>query len=233
MSRVVPRNRLPLIEFYKARASAWIERAEQLDLDPQELATLQAHLAEAEQALEAQQLALAQASARTEMLRARLKALRASGAGIIRRIRGRSATLGVQAYVLAMLPVPEKGSPIAAPGTPRSFTARLEQGGMLMLGWKCDNPRNARGTLYHVHRRVLREGDSSWGPREFLGTAGRKKFIDATLPPGVVIATYEVQAIRSTRAGMTATHLVNFAGPRGMRMLPGSMQLARETRLAA
>jgi hypothetical protein len=233
MSRVVPRNRFPLISFYKGRAAKWVENAALLGLDPQELATLQAEIAAAEEALRVQQLAQTQARIKTQSLRFALEALGTTGAGLIRQIRGRSATLGNQAYILSMLPVPEKGSPIAEPGTPRSFTTELQQTGMLTLRWECNNPRSARGTLYHVHRQVMREGESDWGPREFLGTAGRRKFVDATLPPGVVSATYEVQAIRSTRAGMTANHLVHFAGPRGMRMLPGKMQLARETRLAA
>ncbi len=233
MSRVVPRNRWPLIWFYRVRAQKWIQNAGVLGLDPQDLAALQADIAAAEQALDAQQLALAMARAKSEFLRSKLKAMRRRGAGLINQIRGRSVTLGVQAYILGMLPVPEKGSPIPAPGQPHSFTAELRQNGMLVLSWSCDNPRGARGTLYHVHRQVMREGDGSWGPREFLGTAGRKEFVDATLPPGVMSVTYDVQAIRSTRAGATANYLVHFAGPRGMRMLPGKMQLAGETRMAA
>jgi hypothetical protein len=65
--------------------------------------------------------------------------------------------------------------------------------------------RGAVGTTYHVWRRI---GPS--GPFTCLGATGVKKFVDETLPQGLAQVTYQIQAVRSTKAGPWARFDVNF-----------------------
>ena len=220
--RVVPRPKSAQILFYVIHAAKWAEEAEALGLDPQQVASLQAKVDAARLAFNAQREALSSAQSRTLALHNALDAMNSEGSIIIRQIRATAGTLGGQAYSLGMIPPPAKPSPIGPPGTPYRITAELTQIGSVILRWACKNPRGSRGTAYNVHRRISSAGEQ-W---EFLGIAGRKKYEDATLPPGVAVATYRIQAFRSTALGARAEHGVNLGGvPRGLPR-PGSMQLA-------
>jgi hypothetical protein len=66
---------------------------------------------------------------------------------------------------------------------------------------------------------------AAWGPREFLGIAGKKQYTDSTLPPGSAAVQYHVRAIRSTAYGEEANHTVNFSAS-FRHGAPGQMQLA-------
>ena len=212
--------------FYLTRAPKWAEEAEVLGLDPAQIALLQTRIEAAREAFNAQRQALASARSKTQALQFALDAMNTQGAGIIQQIRGRSATLGNKAYILALIAKPEKPSPIAPPGTPSGFDAQVTQIGSVILRWQCDNPHGSRGTIYHLHRRIGAPG----GQWDFIGTAGRKEFEDATLPAGVAQVCYRVQAFRSTAAGQVAEHVMNFGGiGRGLPM-PGSIQLAKRKR---
>ena len=47
------------------------------------------------------------------------------------------------------------------------------------------------------------------GDATYIGDAGAKRFVDATVPAGTAQVTYQIQAIRSTAAGAWATFVVN------------------------
>ncbi len=220
--RTVPRTKHARIEFYATRLQKWVEQAEVLGLDPGQLARMQAQVDAARAALGAQYAARMRAQAKTFALRNAMQEMSAEGASILRQIRARSVELGPQAYILGSISAPEKGSPIAPPGTPHSFTNELTTLGTVVLRWKCDNPRGARGTTYHVSRRL------PGGEMAFLGIAGRKKFEDATLPPGAAFAEYRVQAFRSTTVGKPAIHTVNFGFSDHGLPVPGPLQLRRD-----
>jgi hypothetical protein len=61
--------------------------------------------------------------------------------------------------------------------------------------------------MYEVQRRL---GGS--GPFTYMGTVGEKRFVDDTLPAGTPSVEYQVTAVRSTRRGWPAHHIVNFGG---------------------
>jgi hypothetical protein len=148
--------------------------------------------------------------------------MNAEGANIIRQIRATAGSLGDQAYSLGWIPVPDKPSPIGPPGAPHTITAELTQIGSVILRWACDNPRGSRGTAYNIHRHIGPPG----GQWEFLGIAGRRKYEDVTLPPGAAVATYRIQAFRSTALGVVVEHNVIFGGVSGDTPVTGNMQLA-------
>jgi hypothetical protein len=94
--------------------------------------------------------------------------------------------------------------PIAAPGTPRELKVSFAGNGALILKWKCANPRGSTGVLYQIWRQI------DGGELTYLGGAGEKQFIDATLPAGSKQVSYQMQAVRSTAVGMWATFDVKF-----------------------
>ncbi len=206
--RTVPRNKLPQLIFFETHLPTWEDNAAALGLDPDRLAALAARVAAARAACLAQEAALERARAETLAVRLAMRAMRRDGAVLIEQIRLRAATLGNRAYVLGQVPAPADGGPLPPPGEPYAFTSDLKPSGALLLGWKCDNPPGARGTTYHLSRRT--DTGAGLGDYTFIGIAGRKRFTDATLPPGVRQVTYRVQAIRSTSAGPAAVHQHRF-----------------------
>jgi hypothetical protein len=81
--------------------------------------------------------------------------------------------------------------------------------------------------MYQVGRQI-----GSTGPFVYVGGSGEKKFVDETLPAGTASVTYRVQAVRSTKVGMVATHNVNF-GTSDSRALAASAVPGRFARIAA
>ncbi len=220
--RVVPRKKSAQIMFYKTRLAKWAQAAEALGLDPEQVASLQAKVDAARLARIAQREAINNARSRTLDLHNALDAMNAEGAIIIRQIRATAGSLGNMAYSLSQIPVPDKPSPIGPPGKPERISAELTQIGSIILRWSCKNPRGSRGTVYHVSRCI----GSASGPWDFLGVAGRKKYEDATLPPGAAVVNYKIQAFRSTALGEHTLHGVNLGGVGRGLPVPENMQLA-------
>lgn len=101
-------------------------------------------------------------------------------------------------------------SPVAPPGTPSNFKATFVGNGDLELTWKCENPRNANGTLYQVWRQVDGEAEE-----KYIGGAGQRKYTDTTIPPGATVITYQIQAVRTTAVGNWATFVVKLGKTAG------------------
>lgn len=146
-----------------------------------------------------QRLAQNAARAATAELRGAMESLSRLGASMIGKIRSAARMEGDGVYAKALMSPPAEPSPIGAPGTPTGFRALLQSDGVMLLKWKCKNPRGSEGTMYEVRRTI---GD---GPSAALGTVGRKEFRDGSLPAGTRLAVYSVRAIRSTRRGEPAT----------------------------
>ena len=93
--------------------------------------------------------------------------------------------------------------PAREPGMPRDFVAIVSVTGALGLKWKCANPSGTAGVMYQIFRRA---GET--GPFTYVGGTGEKKFTDGTIPAGATQVTYQVQAVRSTAAGVWAEFTV-------------------------
>ena len=134
---------------------------------------------------------------------------------MIHQIRAKAGMEGNLVYSKSSIRPPRKRSPIGKPGAPYKFTFELRQDGYLALSWRCDNPKRATGTIYHVRRQLNGPAVGNGGDFVYLGHVGKKKFVDRTLPAGVASVTYEVQAARSTSSGAAATYQISFGGGRG------------------
>ena len=202
---LVPDDKGGRIGFFESHLGKWAENADELGFSPAQIAEMEALTQSARAALREQGMAQNAAMAATNKLRLALDAMMTAGALMIRQVRTRAAAEGEGMYSLANIDPPAKPSPIGAPGKPDNFKVSLNVIGAITLRWTCKNPRGAVGTTYHVWRRI---GPS--GPFTCLGATGVKKFVDETLPQGLAQVTYQIQAVRSTKAGPWARFDVNF-----------------------
>jgi hypothetical protein len=201
----VPKGRADRLEFYSGRVDRWVQNAQAMGVNADLVASLQARTIEAQEALAAQYEARLKARGATARFNDAMREVRKLGADVLLQIQGNVGTVGPEIYELATIDPPKKQSPMAPPGEPYAFESELSPIGRLKLTWKCKNPKGAEGTMYHVSRRI---GFS--GPLVQLGVAGKKSFIDATLPRGVAMVMYQIQATRATGKGPAALFSVNF-----------------------
>lgn len=123
------------------------------------------------------------------------KALVKMASELARRIDGTPSVSDEQRAKLG-LNIRKPAAPLGPPGTPFGFKLTLCGTGDMQLEWKCNNPRGSVSTTYRVFRQI-----NGVGEFEYVGGAGRRKFLDSTLPTGLSRITYRVQAVRSTAVG--------------------------------
>ncbi len=202
---LVPDDTTGRILFFESHLDRWTQKAAELGFSPAQIADMTALTQSARAALREQHMAQNAAMGATVKLREAIDEMMTAGAVMIRQVRLRAAAEGPAIYPLASIDPPAKPSPIGAPGKPDNFKVALDVIGAVTLRWTCKNPRGAVGTTYHVWRRI---GTS--GPFACLGATGAKKFVDDTLPQGLAQVTYQIQAVRSTKAGPWARFEVSF-----------------------
>ena len=214
--RTVPKSRAGILSYYQVHADLWVQRAAELQINPQLAAEVQALTLEARQAVLQQQQARDAARSATQRYNRIIRQLSRKGGALLSRIQVRAVS-NDSVYELAMIPRRRSKSPIPPPGQPYDHTAELCKTGALILTWKCPNDSRAEGTLYNIHRQL---GDD--GPMSHLACVGQKKFIDDTIPPGTPIVYYQITPRRSTGVGECATFEVKFGGgmPKEGRFTP-------------
>lgn len=227
MSKILPQGAVDRVAWFEAHTADWQANAVAIGTTTTAVTALTTKVTAARAAFDAQQLAFEQAKAATQNFKDAVAAMTSAGTEIIKQVKARAATGGNAIYTLALLPVPATPAPLPPPGTPTDFTASLNPDGSLKLRWKCANPAGSSGTMYQVSRKV-----GAGGAFAVVGGSGTKSFLDATVPAGAAAAggvTYQVQAVRSTAAGVAAQFVVNFGvGGSGeaMAVVAGAPKLA-------
>jgi hypothetical protein len=201
----VPRKINERIQFYESHNPDWSASPEAVGLTAADMAALQTTTAACRAAYTLWLAARESAQAATVSLHNAMNTLDPQGSAIIGAIRNYAIrTNNPEVYAIAKLPPPKTPAPVAAPGTAYAPGVQLQQGGALELSWRCDNPPDAGGTMYEVHRQI------DGGPMSQVGTTGEKKFTDSTLPAGTAAVTYTLIAVRSTKRGAPAQFNVQF-----------------------
>jgi hypothetical protein len=199
---LLPNGRIGKVEFFESHLTPWTADPSGIGSTPAQIAEMATLTAAARAAFKAQQEAQSVARAATATFNDAVAAMTNNGMAIIERARAKARVDGIHVYAAAWIPSPSKGSPVPAPGKPSELSVTLTAIGTFLLEWKCDNPTNAVGTMYQIHRQVLPPtGDGTF---VFLGTSGVKTFEDRTLPAGAPRITYQITAIRSTARGRAA-----------------------------
>ena len=126
--RLVPKDKVGKIEFCESRLGKWAENADEIGTTPEMVALLADSTGEARAAFDEQQRAQSAAQAATLKLDNAIKKMQTQAATIVVYVRAKASVTGDRGvYALASIPVPAKPSPIAAPGTPTGFSAKLEE----------------------------------------------------------------------------------------------------------
>lgn len=202
---IVPENISPRIAWYRGKLAPWAEHAALLGLTEAQVELLEEKVAAAFEKHNQQRMARDAARAATLSLHMAMDELSELGAQMIAQIRVKALQDGEGVYSTANVPPPADASPIGAPGQPTSFKVELRSDGSIGLKWKCKNPRGSEGTMYKVERDITGSGT---GPFQLVGIAGKKQFVDESLPEGSRRVIYRVTAIRSTRRGQAGECIV-------------------------
>lgn len=217
--RVVPRNPVERILFYQLHAPKWAENAVEIGVSPEMVAELDDAVAAAKMAMSAQHQAQLAARSATQGLQVAMEKLSNVGSSLMLQIRAAGKNdKNSPVYPLASVPPPKRKSPLGKPGTPTRFSAQLLPMGWIEIRWKCRSPRGSQGTVYEIVRQI---GHS--GAFEPVGTVGKKRFLDRSIPPGTARVTYGVTAIRSTGRGAAGMFPVSFGN--SMRRVTPDMQI--------
>ena len=199
---IVPDTRLGKIQFYEDHLTPWADNAAAIGLDLPEVANLTNLTTAARDAYNAHSAARAAAKSATQAFYDAVAAMHSSpnaGSDMIDTIKNYAqSTDDPNVYTLAQIPPPAPPGTVGPPGTPYDFRVALLQNGSVELKWKADNPEGTSGTVYEILR------SDNGGPFVFINTAGKKVFVDTTIPEGVGPMTYEITGIRSTLRGNPA-----------------------------
>lgn len=110
-------------------------------------------------------------------------------------------------YAAAGIPAPKQPEPIS-PVNPSDLTFRLDTSGALEVRWK---GVKSNGTMFTVWRSVTPGPNEPATPLAPLASVGEKEFLDTTIPPGAVSATYVIRALKGNQVtGGSAPATVNF-----------------------
>lgn len=209
----IPEQAGRAIRWCQAMATRWSEHKAILRLTDEEVQELAALAEAAAQARRELHQARNQYRAAAGMSRVATAAMRAHAGGLLARIRAvaRTSQNPRAVYSAAHVLEPDKRSPTPAPGRATRFDVRLVgQSGTLRIDFECPHPRGVRGVTYRVDRLLWSQGAST--DFEFLTTARKRSFTDASVPPGTVVVIYKVTAQTSTKDGPVAIHMVRLAG---------------------
>jgi hypothetical protein len=202
---LIPDSRAGTIALVQSKIAPWTASATQIGTTVAQINSLDGLLTGAQDAIAAQVAAEQTRKTLTAAADNAIDVLMAAFSDVVKQIRTAAANgNAAQVYQLAEIPAPATPSPVGPPGTPTDFKVKLQPDGWLELIWKCSNPSNAGGPIYHVYRKHGTEDFT------FIGGTGEKKFPDTTLPQGVATVIYKVQAVRTTQIGVAAQFVVNF-----------------------
>jgi hypothetical protein len=102
----------------------------------------------------------------------------------------------------------------------RARPSPLRPGSTRTARWRCRGsaptraPRSGRCTRSRGGSAAAAAGGQG-GAFAPIGSVGRRKFTDATVPAGVASVTYQIRAVRSTATGPAAQFVVNFGAEAG------------------
>ncbi len=213
---IVPRKNEDFLTFLNDRVDLWSDSSSVLGISSGNLAQWTALVTSANLAFstasKAKNTAKASVAAQTDAFRA----VRDATAGLIRDIRNtadRAANPGL-IYQTANLPAPQPPSARPAPTVPTDLRATIDgTDGTLTVRWKA---RDNDSVVYRVSRATISD-TGELGPSQEVGIAGKKSFIDETVPVGVAGVVYTVRGQRGTSIGAPSVTLtVRFStGARG------------------
>lgn len=221
MSTYPTSPRSDFIEWCAAQAPEWNEDPDAIGLTKTQAGEFVATTDKAQTALVELEQARQAALVAADKARAVVALLRRQAGEAVRSIRSYAERTidPPKIYAAARIAPPAGPTPLPPPGRPTRLNATLEAAtGALTLTWKATHPAGVGGTTYVIRRRL--PGEAAF---TLLGTAGKKRFIDETLPAGIENVQYSVQSQRGEKTSKpSATLLVNIGKSEALADKPTS-----------
>ncbi len=198
----VPEKQADRIAYYYAHVQPWTSHAADIGVEETAVTEFAVKVTGAQASLNAAVAAREASKAATEQLKIALAEMDEAGSALTRTIRAFAVSSGDETvYVKAEIPAPREPSPQPAPGEPYKIEASLSTAGILTLRWKCENPAGSGGG----------GGGGGGGGEPFMpiGYADKKEFVDTTLSPTSPAVEYQIEAVRSGKAGSPARFTVS------------------------
>lgn len=210
--RTLPNSRAGRIDFFRTHLEQWLEEAEAIGLDSEQLTALAAQIAEAEAARAAAAAAHLTARSATLAFHEAEARLTATGRAAIATIKARAARdRDVTVYTQARLPVPANASPTPAPLPPRWRDSWVDANGRVHLSWSAEASGPRSGVFFLILRRG--PGEREW---RTLDAVQQTSFIDEH-PPALTPGHPTSYALLARRGGqrspMSATTSISAAPP--------------------
>jgi hypothetical protein len=213
---IVPRKNEDFLTFLNDRTEIWSDSSTVLGISPSNAASWVTLVTNANAAFANASKAKNASKAAVDAQNDAFRLAREATAGLIRDIRNtadRASNPGL-IYQTANIPAPNPASPRPAPTQPTDLRATINAtDGTLTLRWKA---RDNSGAVYRVSRATISD-TGELGPSQEVGIAGKKSFIDETVPVGVAGVVYTVRGQRGQSIGAPSVTLtVRFStGARG------------------
>ncbi len=238
---VLPRRLQDQLEWFDQHAPVWVDAATgptNIGITPAQAAAFSDAAADARKMYEEQLAAIEAARVATARMRAAVQRAFEMASVLVANVKATAgATKDSQVvFNAAQVPAPRGARPgtMDAPGKPVVRSVELEPTtGAMTIRWSARQPRNAKGTVYVVRRRV------GIGAMEFVGVTGEKSLRDvppiplsAPIPPNAtspssmqsdnapITIEYTVQAQRGASVGAVSdvfTINVGTSAPRASR----------------
>lgn len=202
---VLPSSKAERVQWCQDHVEPWTTNFAAIGVTSAAVSAWSTKVTAASSAFDAKRLAYQAAEAATNDYYAAVAAMTNASSALIKQIKAQAQIVGPTVYGLAEIPAPADPTHRDPPGTPTDLKLELTPTGILLMKWKCNNPRGLGGTMYQVYRRHTPLG--AFLP---LGGTGSKSFTDDSIPAGSTQLTYQIQAVRSTALGIAAEFNVNF-----------------------
>jgi hypothetical protein len=200
---VIPPAKEDMIAFFASHVPVWAANAEQIGLDPADVAELSALLSAAQTALATQAAKDDEKLAATAASNQTAKALRTAGAGDLATIKAFAKdTKDPSVYTKAQIPEPAGRSPAPPPSMPYDLEASIDNNGHVVLIFKADNAQSHTGAFFEVRRKL--DGQNTF---TLIGSTGTKSFTDQGIESGTASAIYNVTARRGDLGSPTSENI--------------------------
>jgi len=211
-----PRDRKELLTWAEAHVDVFTANATNIGLTAAQATAFKNQVGALRSRTTAQQAAKDAAKAATEAAVDSDSETRELTSDLVRSIRAFATNANnPNVYVLAQIPAPNPGAPVAPPGQPMDFKVELNSDGSITLKWKAKHPEGSDRVVYFVQRKLISESAF-----RLVGGSGEKSYQDDTLPIGIDGATYIVTAQRGNVQGQPSRQLTVTFGSGG----PGAMR---------
>jgi hypothetical protein len=199
------KNNTALRNWARVHAPIWVQDPPSIGLSEQAAAEFKLSVDELEAAARAAEVARLAAMNATQHYNIALDRVKRLGGANVNTIKAYAQLTG-DGSVFGRAGVEPNAGPgtLPAPVPPTSISAHVLPSGALELRWKAKQPRGLESVQYQVRRQL--HGENEW---TFIGTAGSaKRFVDNTLPTGVLSARYTLTPWRGEQRGDTSNVFV-------------------------